>query len=70
MGLKSKPLDQVRASVPVHEVTREDVVRININVPESLRQKWKMASVQEKRPMTDMIIEAMSVYLDTHLSKR
>jgi len=69
MGLKSKPLDQVRASVPVHEVTREDVVRININVPESLRQKWKMASVQKKKPMTDMIIDAMSIYLNTHMSK-
>jgi len=69
MGLKSKPLDQVRASVPVHEVTREDVVRININVPDSLRQQWKMASVHAKKPMTDMIIEAMSVYLNTHVSK-
>lgn len=69
MGLKSKPLDQVRASVPVHEVTREDVVRININVPESLRQQWKIASVQAKKPMTDMIIESMSIYLNTHMSK-
>lgn len=69
MGLKSKPLDQVRASVPVHEVTREDVVRININVPESLRQQWKMASVQARKPMTDMIIESMSIYLNTHLNK-
>lgn len=69
MGLKSKPLDQVRTSVPVHEVTREDVVRININVPESLRQQWKMASVQARKPMTDMIIESMSIYLNTHLNK-
>ena len=69
MGLKSKPLDKVRASVPVHEVTREDVVRININVPESLRQQWKIASVQAKKPMTDMIIESMSIYLNTHMSK-
>ena len=69
MGRKSKPLDQVRASVPVHEVTREDVVRININVPESLRQQWKIASVKAKKPMTDMIIEAMSIYLNTHRCK-
>jgi len=69
MGLKSKPLDQVRQSVPVHEVTREDVVRININVPESLRQRWKMAAVKERRPMTELIVESMSAYLDTHLSK-
>jgi hypothetical protein len=69
MGLKSKPLDQLRESIPVDEVTREDIVRININVPESLRQRWKIAAVQEKRPMTDIIIDAMSLYLDTHMSK-
>lgn len=63
MGLKSKPLDQVRADVPVHEVTKENVVRINLNVPESTRQAWKIAAVQAKMPLTDMIIEAMRTYL-------
>ena len=69
MGLKSKPLDQLRESIPIDEVTREDVVRININVPESLRLRCKIAAVHEKRPMTDIIIDAMSLYLDTHKSK-
>jgi hypothetical protein len=66
MGLKSKPLDRVRPDVPVNDVTKEDVVRINLNVPDSLRQAWKMAAVKEKRPLTDLIIEAMSMYLNTH----
>ena len=69
MGLKSKQLDQLRESIPVDEVTKEDVVRINLNVPESLRQRWKIAAVHEKRPMTDIIVDAMSLYLDTHVSK-
>lgn len=69
MGLKSKPLSQVRADVPVHEVTKEDVVRININVPESMRQAWKIAAVQAKRPLTELVIEAMSMYLNTQKSK-
>jgi hypothetical protein len=69
MGLKSKPLSQVRADVPVHEVTKEDVVRINLNVPESLRQQWKIAAVKAKMPLTDMIIESMSIYLNTQMSK-
>jgi hypothetical protein len=69
MGLKSKPLDKVRSDVPVHEVTKEDVARINLNVPESMRQQWKIAAVHAKRPLTDMIIEAMSIYLNTHRSK-
>lgn len=69
MGLKSKPLDQVRQSILIDEVTREDVVRININVSESTRQRWKMAALNEKRPMTDIIIQAMGSYLNTHVSK-
>ena len=67
MGLKSKPLSAVRADVPVHDVTKENVVRININVPESMRQQWKIAAVHAKKPLSDMIIEAMSIYLNTHL---
>ncbi len=69
MGLKSKPLDQLRESIPVDEVTKEDIVRININVSESTRQRWKMAALNEKRPMTDIIIQAMGSYLNTHVSK-
>ena len=69
MGLKSKQLDQLRESIRVDDVTKEDVVRINLNIPESLRQRWKIAAVHEKRPMTDIIVDAMSLYLDTHVSK-
>lgn len=68
VGLKSKPMEKVRADVPVHEVTREDVVRINLNVPESTRQAWKIAAVKAKKPLTDVIVEAMSMYLDTQKS--
>ena len=68
MGLKSKPLSQVRPDVPVQQVTKEDVTRVNINVPSSVRQRWKMAAVKQDRPLTDLIVEAMSVYLSTHES--
>ena len=69
MGLKSKPLNQVRQDVPVHEVIKEDVVRINLNVPQSTRQQWKIAAVHAKKPLTEMIIEAMSIYLNTQKIK-
>lgn len=63
MGLKSKSLDAVRADVPVAEVTKEEMVRININVPESLRAKWKIEAVNRKTDLTTLILEAMSKYL-------
>jgi hypothetical protein len=69
MGLKSKSLDLVRPSVPVHEVTKEDMVRINMNVPKSVRQNWKFAALERDLPMTDLIIEAMNTYLSKDISK-
>ncbi len=69
VGLKSKPLERVRQDVPIQDVTREDVGRVNINVPLSLRKRWKTAAVQADRSMSEMIIEAMNKYLDTQMSK-
>jgi hypothetical protein len=66
MGLKSKPLDKVRDDVPVQAVTKEEVTRININVPASVRQRWKMVAVQQDIALTDLIVSAVSEYLDTH----
>lgn len=69
VGLKSKPLERVRADVPVQDVTREDVGWVNINVPLSVRKRWKTAAAQAERPMSEMIIEAMNTYLNTQMSK-
>ena len=69
VGLKSKSLDKVRDDVPVRDVTREAVGRININVPLSLRRQWKTAAAQADRTLSDIIIEAMSNYLKAPESK-
>ncbi len=69
MGLKSKPLSAVRADVPVADVIKGDVVRVNINVPENTRMEWKIAAAQRKTDVTAMILESMSIYLRTHKSK-
>ena len=59
MALKSKPLESVRADVPVHEVTQEELVRVNIIVPASLRRAWKTEAAQKDTTITDMILSAM-----------
>ena len=63
MALKSKPLEEVRADVPVHEVTREEMVRVNILVPASVRRAWKSAAANADTTVTDMILEAMQSYM-------
>lgn len=59
MALKSKPLESVRADVPVHEVTLENMVRINILVPASVRRGWKTEAAASDTTITDMILQAM-----------
>ena len=63
MALKSKPMSAVRADVPVHEVSREELVRINFQVPESVRHAWKGAALQERKTLTEVIVEQMTAWL-------
>jgi hypothetical protein len=63
MAIKTKPLEEVRESVPVHLVTRGDMVRVNILVPAQVRRAWKAAGLSVDKTVTDMLIEAMGEYL-------
>lgn len=62
MSLKSKPLDQVRPLPAVSILAQEEVVRINLNVPKSLRNQWKAAALQQNVTLTELIMKAMSNY--------
>lgn len=63
MALKSKPLDAVRKNVPIHEVTAEGLVRINFQVPASVRKSWKAAALREDSTVTDLIVRAVNEHL-------
>lgn len=64
MALKSKSLEAVRPSVPLQEVSNEELVRINFQVPASMRKRWKIASTEADRSLTELLIKAMNRYLD------
>lgn len=64
MALTAKKLDQVRTDLPVKEVQKEDLVRVNLNVPESQRTRWKIAAIEKKMSLGDMISEAVEAYLN------
>ena len=70
MALKSKPLSEVRADVPVHEVNREAMVPISLRVPESLRKQWKVAAALAGETVTDIIIRQMSAWLESQKVKK
>ena len=65
MGLKSKPLDTVRqlGEATLAEVSRAELVRINLNVPKPVRKQWKSAALRVDKTLTDIIIEAMETYM-------
>ncbi len=63
LTIKSKKLEDVRPDVPVHLVTDEKPVRLNLNIAPSLRDAWKRAGVDRRMTMTDMIEAAMKKYL-------
>lgn len=62
-SLKTKPLDTVRPSVPVSEVIKGDLVRVNINVSADMRNRWKKAAIDRGVTLQDMLIEAVEAHL-------
>jgi hypothetical protein len=45
-------------------VTKEEPVRLNLNIAPSLRRTWKQAGLDRNMTMTDMIEAAMTEYLN------
>lgn len=62
MALKSKPLKEVRPSLPLAEVAKEELVRVNLNVSKKTRKEWKAAALRHDLTLTDLIIRAMNAY--------
>ncbi len=65
MALKSKPLENVRSDVPVHQVQAQEIVRVNILVSAVTRKAWKQAALDRGVTVTDLIIRAMQSYIDS-----
>ena len=63
MALKSKSLEAVRPDVPIHEVSKEEMVRVNFLVPASLRKEWKSVALRSDKTLTELITDAMQAHL-------
>lgn len=68
MALKVKSLAEARKDIPLHEVTREDIVHVNVLAPASTRREWKMAGAQLNMTVSDMVKAAMADYLAKRLN--
>lgn len=63
-SIKTKPLDAVRSTVPVGEVIKEELVRVNINVSPDTRSRWKKAAIDQGISLQDMLIAAVEAHLE------
>ena len=57
--LHAKTLDKVRDLAAVAEVGKEAMARVNFNLPESQRRRWRMAAAARDVSLTDLIVQAV-----------
>ena len=60
MALKSKPLDKVRASVPVEEVTKGDLVRFNFFIDRVTLKALKAEAFAREVSVADLVRDAIN----------
>ena len=52
----------------IDDAVQEDQVRLNADVPKSLRKQVQIQAAKEERPMHDVVIDAVTEYLRKHSS--
>ena len=66
MALTVKPLETVRKNVPVREVvnpSKEELVRVNIEVEKEMRQRWRTEALQRGISLKEFIQKAVEHYV-------
>ena len=46
--------------------SREDLQRLNMEVPKALHKRLKLKAIYEDRTVTDIVLQAINEYLHTH----
>lgn len=64
-GKGDKPTDRDTDELR-EDAAQEDQVRLNADVPRSLRKRVQMQSVKEERNIREVVIDAMEEYLERH----
>jgi predicted HicB family RNase H-like nuclease len=62
-GRGDKPTNRDDKADLVENAAQEDEVRINADVPKSLRKRVQIAAAMQERSMKEVIIEALDEYL-------
>lgn len=65
-GKGDKPTDREGADELVEDAAQEDQVRLNADVPKSLRKKVQIQAAKEERNIREVVIDAVEEYLERH----
>jgi predicted HicB family RNase H-like nuclease len=59
-----KPAKPKRKNRPAGN--REDLQRLNLEIPKALHKRLKVKAIYEDRTVTDLVLQAINDYLNTH----
>jgi len=65
-GKGDKPTDRDDKDELVKDAAQEDQVRLNADVPKSLRKRVQIQAAKEERNIREVVIDAMEAYLSDH----
>ena len=65
-GKGDKPTDRDDKDELVKDAAQEDQVRLNADVPKSLRKRVQIQAAKEERNIREVVIDAMEEYLSKH----
>jgi hypothetical protein len=65
-GKGDKPTNRDDKDELVEDAAQEDQVRLNADVPKSLRKRVQIQAAKEERNIRDVVIDAVEAYLSEH----
>jgi len=65
-GKGDKPTDRDGTGELLEDAAQEEQVRLNADVPKSLRKEVQMQAVKEERDIREVLIDAVREYLSEH----
>lgn len=65
-GKGDKPTERDDTDELVEDAAQEDQVRLNADVPRSLRKRVQKQSVEEERTIREVVIDAVEEYLENN----
>jgi len=65
MALKTKPLAEVRAAVPVKAAASGERTQVSFSVDKQIHSTWKKLAIDQRVTLQQLVVNAMTEYQKT-----